>query len=228
MSKVTAIAFVVVLLFVVAAGALIYLNGEGLGSMRMPPMPPAIEHLTTEETPTPTAEPITIVTPTPALWASPTPTSRPAAPTATPSTAAATPTATTAITPTPAASAGAPQATPAEQYSFYLDGEVIHDLLVSCVAEYLRGVVRDAKGNPLEGVRIQASDQWGNVATTTTKGDPDKGEWDIVLSNAQNVWRLVVLDDAGHPISPVVSVPHHQEGEFKNACTHLADWKRAW
>jgi hypothetical protein len=241
MSKALALAFVVVLLFVAVAGVLIYLNVFTNPAQRIlpPPPPPATSTSPTEASST--AEPIVFATPTPALWSSPTPTDASARPTPAPatptavSTTPAAPTATrtvafatTTITPTAPATLPLLTATPAGAFDYALDGAVIHDLQTSCLAQYLRGTVRDAQGKPLEGVRVQASDLWGNVATTTSKGGPDAGYWDIVLSSTPNVWRLVILDAAGAPISPPVDVPHHQEGEFKNACTHLANWKRAW
>lgn len=183
-----------------------------------------------------------MATPTPALWASPTPTEIGDAPATaattatftpaamgTPPAAAASPTHTATSTPigTPTATGGTPAPT-AGSFDFALDGAVVHDLNAACTAQYLTGFVRDKNGNPLEGVRVQASDLWGNIITTMTKGGPDSGKWDIVLSNTPNVWNLVILDAAGKAISPVVPVPHHQDGEYKNACTHLANWRRAW
>ncbi len=236
MSKPLALAFVIVLLFVAVAGILIYFNVFGPPGPPAPPPPPPTDR-PAQASPTP--EPMVFVTPTPALWSSPTPDEAPAQPTAAvatpmpaPSVTATTTrpalTVTATVTPSASATPAQPTATPMSAFAFALDGVVAHDLSPSCMAQYLRGTVRDARGAPLEGVRIQASDLWGNVFTATTKGGPDSGYWDIVLSNTPNVWRLVILDAAGAPISAAVDVPHHQEGEFKNACTHLANWKRAW
>jgi len=243
MSKPSAIAFAVVVLFVAVAGFLVYRNLQGnFQGGRFPPPPDVSQPPVETSLPAATLEPLALATPTPALWASPTPTEASAAPTttvptatlapaasATPPAATASPTHTATSTPTsaPTTSSGAP-APSAGSFAFSLDGPVVHDLQAACTAQYLAGYVRDKAGNPLEGVRVRASDQWGNVVTTATKGGPDIGKWDIVLSGTPNVWNLVILDAAGNAISPAVPVPHHQDGEYKNACTHLANWRRAW
>jgi len=117
---------------------------------------------------------------------------------------------------------------PSGSYTFYLYGNVIHDLESSCVAQYIRGTVQDRAGKPLEGVRIKAFDLWGNEVMSISKGGADAGKWDIVLGSTENVWKVVVVSDAGVEISPIAVVPHHQEGEFKDACVHVVNWRRAW
>ncbi|NLE75327.1 MAG: hypothetical protein GX605_01070 [Chloroflexi bacterium] len=184
-----------------------------------------------------TAAPV-VVTPTPPAIVTPAPAViTPAAPTATPLGAGlvgATPTfpwvtnLPTAMTP-PGGTPGDIWATPtapAGRYLFTAVGGVRHDDTQGCYANYIRGTVRDAQGTPLEGVRVRAYDQWGNEAVAFSKGGTDLGQYDVVIGSTPNLWYVVVLDSAGNPISPVVEVPHRQEGPHQKACWHWVDWRR--
>lgn len=253
MSKVSAIAFVAVLIFVVVAGYLIYTNirddlqGPETVTPRVEQSPTVVvvvEEITDTpvlptETPLPvgtaTLEPsatVTEVIPTTTL----SPTSPPAGPTiqvvtptklptVTPRPGTETPTTTESASPTAVPTS---TATPSSQYTFHLDGGVVHDFETSCVAQYIRGMVWNKAGDPLEGVRFKAYDLWGNEVVTTSKGGAEAGKWDIVLGGTENIWKVVLLDAAGIEISPVAVVPHHQEDEFKDACIHIVNWRRVW
>lgn len=253
MNKASAIAFVVVLLFVGIAGYLVYSNiRNDLPALeevtpredqivQSPTVVVAAETVELETRPAATAVPTQTDTPVPSFIPTETlPTSTPTKkagptiqvvtptipPTLTPrsETRTATPTEEAGVPPTGAATA---VRTPAGQYAFYLDGEVVHDPDTSCVAQYIRGMVRNKAGEPLEGIRIKAFDLWGNEAMTTSKGGADIGKWDIVLGSTENIWKVVVVSDAGVEISPIAVVPHHQEGEAQSACVHIVNWRRA-
>jgi len=258
MNKVSAIAFIIVLLFVGIAGYLVYSNlRNDLPTIELTipgnePSPTAVivaETVITQpemadtETPAPanTTEPtqpapsstVTVVpvtsTATPSAGSTiqvVTPTSFPTrTPRAETLTVTATPTIDILTLPTGVA-ATTPQ--PAGSYVFYLDGEVIHDQESSCVAQYIRGMVRNKAGDPLEGVRIKAFDLWGNEIMAISKGGTDIGKWDIVLGGTENIWKVVILDAAGVEISPIARVPHHQDDEFNSACVHIVNWRRSW
>lgn len=176
---------------------------------------PALLPPTREPLATPTAP--TIPTPRP-----PTPTAVPPTPTGYPPTSTTTapsPTHTPVRPPTPSP-------TPRPRHLFEPAGPVRHDKDQACFANYIRGTVWDAQGTPLEGVRIYAYDQWGNEAFATSKGGVDLGQWDIVIGGTPDVWYVVVVDGAGNALSPIVEVPHHQEGPDKEACWHWLDWRR--
>ncbi|MBC7224169.1 MAG: hypothetical protein H5T59_07840 [Anaerolineae bacterium] len=187
---------------------------EALLSRAAAPTPTAVSQApATVPLVTPTAP--TIPTPQP-----PTPTPVPPTPTSPP----ATPTPEGPPTPTPTPRPSPTSTSP--PYLFVPAGPVRHDAEQACFANYIRGTVRDAQGNPLEGVRIYAYDQWGNEAFATSKGGADLGQWDIVIGGTPDVWHVVVVDGEGNALSPVVDVPHHQEGPDKAACWHWLDWQR--
>jgi len=244
MNKASAAAFVVVLSFILLAGYIVFTNVQS--DLRSPKIITPRE----ETTPHPIAE---VIPPHTETWqpgepviATATPEPQLAMPTMEqhPTIAIQTPTATATLEPTPTQTwlgtptqvAGergnetfpSPTPTLAGKYSYYLDGGVLHDLEAPCTGQYIKGTIRDKSQTPLEGIRIRAYDLWGNQVEVLSKGGPDAGKWDIVLGSTPNVWHVVVLDDAGNEISPVALVPHHQEGEFKDACTHVVNWRRAW
>jgi len=265
MKKVSAVAFVIVLLFVGFAGYLVYSNiRTDLPRIKIvlpeddptPTTVVVVETVITQPETVPTETPLpaatiapTMSAPTPSATYTPLPptsTSAPPAastiqvvtptssPTLTPksgtATAAAeqtaTPTTDILVVPTGAATATAQPA--AGNYAFYLDGNVIHDTETSCVAQYIRGMVQNKAGEPLEGVRLKAFDLWGNEVMSISKGGSDIGKWDIVLGGTENVWKVVIVDQGGVEISPIAVVPHHQEDEFKSACVHIVNWRRSW
>lgn len=187
-----------------------FFSQVAVASPTVAPPPP------TEEPPA-TPTPPTIPTPRPptATPVPPTPTGQP--PTPTPAAPLPTDTPTRPPSPTP---------TPRPAHLFEPAGPVRHDKEHACFANYIRGSVRDAQGNPLEGVRIYARDQWGNEAFATSKGGADLGQWDIVIGGTPDVWYVTVVDSAGNALSPSVEVPHRQEGPDKDACWHWLDWQR--
>lgn len=233
-NKLSAVAFVLVLLFVMVAGYVIYTNIRQ--ELLRPPTVPSPVETTAEVTLAPeTPLPPTMPASTPPVTAAPSPTAVTFAPTATPQPTIQVATPTPWLVPTPAGlTSGTPEQRPSPtptqpgRYAFYLDEDVQHDLGAGCMAQYLRGEVRDRAGRPLEGVRIKAYDIWGNVFYSTSKGGVDSGKWDIVLGPTPNVWHVVVVDAAGQELSPVAVVPHHQEGPFQDACVHIINWRRAW
>ena len=87
------------------------------------------------------------------------------------------------------------------------------------------GWVRDPQGKNLEGVRVRVSDQWGNVAEAVSKGGNEAGYYDMVRGMETVTWEVVVVDEAGNPLSPVVTVePVQGDG----SCWHQLDWQRTY
>lgn len=188
--------------------------------------------------------------PTPRQTAQPAPTASPAAPTstaqapvgltptpqeeATGQTSAETPIPVPTVVPTPAAPGptARPTATPAPPtptptaqaaYPFVPAGPVRHTS-GDCPGPSIRGVVRDAAGNGLAGVRLWRYDQWGNQQTVESKSAAGEvGRYDFPLGDTPNVHYVQVVDAGGVPISPRVEVPHRQGEAGDNAC-HWLDW----
>lgn len=155
------------------------------------------------------------VPPTPAVPTvtpiSPTPTSMPATPTPIPM----------ATTPTPTEMPGEPISNPPGEFQYMPDGPVHSECGRSSALIY--GWVRDAQGGKLEGVRVKVSDQWGNVAEAISKGGNEAGYYDIVRGMEAVTWEVVVIDGAGNPLSPVVTIEPVQE---TTSCWYQLDWQR--
>lgn len=156
--------------------------------------------------------PVESVTGTVAAGEAPTPIPTPAAP-AVEDTPTLTPVASPIPSPTPASIA----------FAFLPAGAVRHTA-DGCPGAAIRGVARDAAGNPLPGVRLWRYDQYGNEQTVETKsGSTDLGQYDFVLGDTPNVHYVQVVDVGGSPISPRLEVQHRQ-GDAADAMCHTLDW----
>jgi hypothetical protein len=87
------------------------------------------------------------------------------------------------------------------------------------------GWVRDAQSENLEGVRIRVSDPWGNVAEAISKGGNEAGYYDVVRGMETVTWVVVVVDGAGNPLSPVVTIEPVQGAA---GCWYQLDWQRTY
>jgi hypothetical protein len=87
------------------------------------------------------------------------------------------------------------------------------------------GWVRDAHDENLEWVRVRISDQWGNVAEAISKGGDEIGYYDMVRGLETVTWQVVVVDEAGNPLSPVVTIEPIQEAA---GCWYQLDWQRTY
>ncbi len=162
-----------------------------------------------------------VVPPTPAV-----PTATPVLPTSTP--VPATPTPAVAATPTPTETPSGPTSTPAPPtppggYQYMSDGPVRSECGRPSALIY--GWVRDAQGENLEGVRVRVSDQWGNVAEAISKGGDETGYYDVVRGMETVTWWVVVVDGAGNPLSPVVTIEPVQDSV---GCWYQLDWQRTY
>jgi hypothetical protein len=105
----------------------------------------------------------------------------------------------------------------------------VRHTLEGCPGLYIMGSVWDSSGNPLPGVRLRSTDQWGNEGFTSTKtGTEEVGRYDFPLfppAGTAVTYSVVVVDASGNPISPVVSVPHRQNGPHREANCHWLDWQ---
>ena len=163
-----------------------------------------------------------VAPPTPAV-----PTATPALPTSTPVPATPTPVL-VAVTLTPTETPSGPTSTPAPPtppggYQYMPDESVLSECDRASALIY--GWVRDAQGENLEGVRVRISDQWGNVAEAISKGGDEAGYYDMVRGMEAVTWWVVVVDGAGNPLSPVVTIEPVQDSV---GCWYQLDWQRTY
>jgi hypothetical protein len=233
MSKGYAFGFLIILLVLVLG---FYVAFTGFMSSRdalraQPTLPSATKSVQATRVPTspaPTATLITIPTPVSGITATLTAmvstvtTEPPPAPTSPPAEALPTmPPVEEADTPAPVVQP--PTATPAPLYQFRLAGPPSSDPnYPNCC--YIRGMVRDAAGNGLEGVQVQAFNEWDTKPPAITKGGGEAGQYDIPIGPVAVTWNLVILDAAGNRISP--QVPVQFDGNVTNA--YRVDWQRGY
>ncbi len=160
-------------------------------------------------------EVIQILTPT--FTPSPTPSPTPLHFTPTPLPPTFTPTPFPTYTPTPYFT---PTPTPVP-YLFTLAGPVRPAVERGCIGGSIFGYIKDAKGGLLAGVRVKVFNPWGYEAVSTSKGGPDLGYYDIILSTEPSIWYVVVVDEKGEELSPKVMIEHRADSP---ACHYQVDW----
>jgi len=127
-------------------------------------------------------------------------------------------------TATPAPPPPTPTALPVDAaYQFVAAGPVRNGN-DDCPGASIRGVVRDAGGTPMRGVRLWRYDQWGNEQVVESKtADVDAGQYDFPLGDTPNAHYIQVIDAGGVIISPVIEIQHRQ-GDAPDAACHWMDW----
>ena len=116
-----------------------------------------------------------------------------------------------------------PTATPVPLYQFRLAGPAspAPDRPNCC---YLLGTVRDAAGNGLEGVQVQAFNQWITLPPAPTKGGAEAGQFNIPIGSDPVTWNVVIVDAAGNQISTQVPV----QFDPKVANAFRVNWQRTY
>ena len=114
-----------------------------------------------------------------------------------------------------------PTATPAPAFQFRVLGTRPDPSRPGCC--YIFGTVRDANGNPLEGILVRASNQW-DTQSGTTKGGTETGRYDIGIYLDKGTYTVIVVDAAGNQISSqaVVNFDRSAAGWFQ------VDWQRTY
>jgi hypothetical protein len=116
-----------------------------------------------------------------------------------------------------------PTPAPVPAYAFRLAGPPVADPgYPSCC--YLYGTVRDAAGAPLEGVQVQALNEWNTLPPAATKGGGEAGQYNIPIGHDAVHWDMVILDAVGNQISPKVQVQF--DPGVANA--YRIDWQRTY
>lgn len=116
-----------------------------------------------------------------------------------------------------------PTPAPVPAYQFRLAGPAFPDPnFPNCC--YIFGTVRDAAGNGLEGVRVQASNEWNSLPPAVTKSGAEAGKYDITIGSDPVTWYLMVVDANGNQISTQVQV------QFDPAVAngYRVDWQRTY
>jgi hypothetical protein len=112
---------------------------------------------------------------------------------------------------------------PVPAHQFRLGGPPLADpdYAVCC---YIYGSVRDASGNGLEGVYVQASNEWTGPIQAITKGGGEIGKYDIPINATVVNWDIVLVDAAGNRISSKVPI------QFDASATKgfRVDWQRTY
>lgn len=89
---------------------------------------------------------------------------------------------------------------------------------------YIFGTVRDAGGNPLEGVRVQISNQWSTPVVASTKGGADLGKYDFPIGTDKVTWYVSIVDAGGNRISSEAVV----QFDVTVAGQYMVDWQRTY
>ena len=72
---------------------------------------------------------------------------------------------------------------------------------------YIRGTVRDAVGNGLEGIQVYVFNEWNQLPLTPTKGGVDLGQYNVPVSHEALTWYMYLADAGGTQISTQTSIP---------------------
>jgi hypothetical protein len=236
MNKGYAFGFLIVLLVLILG---FYVAFTGFVSSRealraQPTSPPATKAVQvisspTSPAPTPTATLVIIPTPLPSITATlttmasgdatepvPPPTEPPVASSPLPP-----PTQPLPDTPTPIVQPALPTTSPL--YQFRLAGPPAPDSSYpNCC--YIYGTVRSNGGAPLEGIQVQAFNEWNTLPPATTKGGGEAGQYNIPIGQDAVTWNIVIIDGAGNRIStqaPVKFDPNVAKG-------YRVDWQQSY
>ena len=220
MNKGYAFGFLIVLLVLVLGFYVAYTGfTSSREALRAQPTAPAATQVgqaspqPTTPTATETSTPFVIPTPIPGVTltltaAVPTATSEAGAPppTAAPATQPpATQPPTEPPLPTALPTQAPPTPAPPQNFQFRLESPPAPDTsFPNCC--YLYGTVRDAGGVPLEGVRVQAFNEWNQLPAAVTKGGGEAGQYNIPIGSDAVTWNLVIVDATGNRISTQVPV----------------------
>lgn len=125
---------------------------------------------------------------------------------------------------TPAPPASTPTIPPVDAGILFMTAGPVRNGNDNCPGASIRGVVRDASGTPLSGIRLWRYDQWGNEQVVESKSaEIDAGQYDFPLGDTPNVHYVQIIDAGGVIISPVVEIQHRQ-GDAPDAGCHWLDW----
>jgi hypothetical protein len=115
-----------------------------------------------------------------------------------------------------------PVALPAQQFRLAGPPGADPDFPNCC---YIFGTVTDAAGNGLEGVQVQAANEWVAPIHALTKSGAEAGKYDIPINpQAGTSWEIVVVDAGGNQISSKVPI----EFDSNAASGFRVNWQRTY
>lgn len=84
--------------------------------------------------------------------------------------------------------------------------------------------MKDAAGNGLEGVRVQAFNEWTALEPALTKGAAELGKYDIPIGREIVTWYIMIVDASGNQISSQVQLQWNPD----QANGFRIDWQRTY
>jgi hypothetical protein len=98
--------------------------------------------------------------------------------------------------------------------------------LGDCGGTYSLGFVTDRSGAPLTGVRLRLVDEFENEALAATKsGQADLGRYDFPIAGPPRRFSIVVIDQAGSPLSRPVGFTFYGDAADAQATCYWLDWQ---
>jgi hypothetical protein len=82
------------------------------------------------------------------------------------------------------------------------------------------GWVYDATGNGLAWANLRLYNDYGWAAAKQSEGAPQEGKYEFTMGFEPGLFHLVILDNDGQPVSPVVDV------DYDPSCSQGVDWER--
>lgn len=120
----------------------------------------------------------------------------------------------------------APSATALPNFPYVL-AHTVRYTSGDCPGTYALGIVTDRAGNPLPGIHINMTDEYGNVFTAATKPGPgDTGRYDFPMGGPARRFYMTIVDDAGRPQSQSVEILHDLPPQEGKGCRWV-DWRRS-
>lgn len=91
---------------------------------------------------------------------------------------------------------------------------------------YIRGTVRDAAGNGLEGLLVKMFNEWNpDLQPAVTKSGAEAGQYDIpIFSRDPATYYVMIIDAAGNQISSQVQIQFNAD----TAGIYRVDWVRTY
>jgi hypothetical protein len=98
--------------------------------------------------------------------------------------------------------------------------QVLHNERDCSKGGLIGGFVYDAGGNGLGWANLRLYNDYGWSAVKQSEGPPQAGKYEFTMGSQAGMFHLVILDNDGQPVSPVVDV------EYDPSCSQHVDWEK--